>query len=331
MQGAETRQEIQMAKRRKVECVILGSGPAGKTAAIYTTRANLETVVIEGIQPGGQLTITTDVENFPGFEEPIKGPELMERMRKQAERLGAQFISDSCESVDLSKRPFTVRTSDEEIITDTLIICTGASAKFLGLESEEKFLGHGVSTCATCDGFFFKGKDVFVIGGGDVAMEEAFHLAGIANSVTVVHRKVTFRASPANLARAQKHKKIKFILDSVLDEVLGTDKVTGIKVKNLKTNKVDELKADGVFIAIGHKPNTELFQGKLALNDGGYIVTTHGVKTSVEGVFAAGDVQDFIYRQAITAAGFGCAAALEAQRFLEGQEAKTTSGDNAPA
>ncbi len=309
-----------MAIRKKL--TILGSGSAGLTAAIYAARSNLEPLVVQGLQAGGQLTITTDVENFPGFPDGIQGPELMEQMHKQAERFGTQFIYDNAESVDLSKRPFLVRTSQEEIVTDTLLVCTGASAKLLNLESETKLMGHGVSACATCDGFFFKDMTVFVVGGGDTALEEATFLTRFASSVTVVHRRDQFRASAIMVERAKSNPKIKFILDSVVEDIddINKGEVVAIKLKNLKTNQVTSHKADGVFVAIGHKPNTELFVNQLKLTESGYIVT-EGVKTSVRGVFAAGDVQDEVYRQAITAAGTGCAAALEAQWLLESEEA----------
>ncbi len=311
-----------MTIRKKL--TILGSGSAGLTAAIYAARANLEPLVIQGMQAGGQLTITTEVENFPGFPDGIQGPELMEEMHKQAERFGTQFIYDNAESVDLTKRPFTVRTSAEEIITDTLLICTGASAKLLGLESESKLMGHGVSACATCDGFFFRDKEVFVVGGGDTALEEAHFLTRFASSVTLIHRREQFRASAIMVDRVKRNPKIKFILDSALVDVHDMTKgeVTGITIKNLKTNQTQDLPADGVFIAIGHKPNTDLFRGgPLELSEAGYIITD-GVKTKIKGVFAAGDVQDEIYRQAVTAAGTGCMAALEAQWLLETEEAE---------
>ncbi|HEY9773639.1 MAG TPA: thioredoxin-disulfide reductase [Planktothrix sp.] len=300
---------------------ILGSGSAGLTAAIYAARSNLEPLVVQGLQAGGQLTITTDVENFPGFPNGIQGPELMEEMHKQAERFGTQFIYDNAESVDLSKRPFTIKTSGEEIITDTLLICTGASAKLLGLESENKLMGHGVSACATCDGFFFRDKKVFVVGGGDTALEEAGFLTRFATSVTIIHRRDGFRASAIMVDRAKRNPKIDYLLDSVVEDIYDVDKhvVTGLRVRNLLTNKVEEHEADGVFVAIGHKPNTELFQGQLELTENGYIKTV-GVKTNIKGVFAAGDVQDEIYKQAITAAGSGCMAALEAQWLLESEE-----------
>lgn len=309
-----------MAISKKV--TILGSGAAGLTAAIYAARASLEPLVIQGLQTGGQLTITTDVENFPGFPNGILGPTLMEEMLKQAERFGTQFIYDNAEFVDLSKSPFVIKTSGEEIHTDTLIVCTGASAKWLGLESEQKLMGHGVSACATCDAFFFKEKVVFVVGGGDTALEEANFLTRFASVVNLVHRRDSFRASKIMADRAKNNPKINFYLDTVVEDILDISKneVTAIRLKNLKTGKVEELPADGVFIAIGHHPNSDLFKGQLKLNENGYI-WTDGVKTSVPGVFAAGDVQDEIYKQAVTAAGTGCAAALEAQWFLEKLEA----------
>ncbi len=306
----------------KKKVTILGSGSAGLTAAIYAARADLEPLVIQGLQAGGQLTITTDVENFPGFPQGIQGPELMEEMHKQAERFGTQFIYDNAEAVDLSRRPFVIKTSSDEIHTDTLLICTGASAKLLGLESENKLMGHGVSACATCDGFFFKDKVVFVVGGGDTAMEEAMFLTRFASSVTLIHRRDSFRASKIMSDRAKENPKIKWLLNAVIEEILDISKghVTGIKVRDLKTNSLTEMEADGVFVAIGHKPNTELFTGQLDLDESGYLVT-EGVKTKIPGVYAAGDVQDPLYRQAVTAAGTGCMAALEAQWFLEAQEA----------
>jgi thioredoxin reductase (NADPH) len=302
---------------------ILGSGSAGLTAAIYAARANLEPLVIQGLQAGGQLTITTEVENFPGFPEGILGPTLMEEMHKQAERFGTQFIYDNAESVDLTKGPpFIIKTSAEEIHTETLLICTGANAKLLGLESESKLMGHGVSACATCDGFFFRDKRVYVVGGGDTAMEEAMFLTRFASQVTVIHRRDSFRASRIMADRALKTPKVDFMLNTVIEDIYDVSKneVTGLRVRNLETGKVQELTADGVFIAIGHKPNTELFVGQLELSENGYIVTD-GVKTKIPGVFAAGDVQDEVYKQAVTAAGTGCAAALEAQWFLEKLEA----------
>jgi thioredoxin reductase (NADPH) len=323
-----------MPIRKKV--TILGSGSAGLTAAIYAARANLEPLVIQGLQAGGQLTITTEVENFPGFPEGILGPTLMEEMHKQAERFGTQFIYDNAESVDLSKRPFVIKTSAEEIITDTLIVCTGANAKLLGLPSESKLMGHGVSACATCDGFFFRDKRVFVVGGGDTAMEEAMFLTRFASKVTLIHRRDTFRASQIMVDRAKANPKIDFMLNATIEDISDVSKneVTGIKVKDLQTGKVTEMAADGVFIAIGHQPNSELVRGQLDLSENGYIITD-GVKTKIPGVFAAGDVQDEVYKQAVTAAGTGCAAALEAQWFLEKHEAaddkKKVASDLAPA
>ncbi|SRR5579875_1113592 len=314
------RKKVEMIIRKKV--TILGSGSAGLTAAIYAARADLEPLVIQGLQAGGQLTITTDVENFPGFPNGIQGPELMEEMHKQAERFGTQFIYDNAESVDLSRRPFVVKTSSDEVHTDTLLICTGASAKLLGLEAENKLMGHGVSACATCDGFFFKDKTVFVVGGGDTAMEEAMFLTRFATSVTLIHRRDQFRASKIMVDRARDNAKIQWLLNCVIDEINDVEKgyVTGIKVRNIKTGEVKEMPADGVFIAIGHQPNTDLFKGQLDMDENDYLVTD-GVKTKIEGVFAAGDVMDPHYRQAVTAAGAGCKAALEAQWFLEQQEA----------
>lgn len=313
--------------RKKV--TILGSGAAGLTAAIYAARADLEPLVIQGLQAGGQLTITTDVENFPGFPNGILGPTLMEEMTKQAERFGTQFIYDNAEFVDLSKRPFVVKTSGEEVHTDTLIIGTGAQAKWLGLESEQKLMGKGVSACATCDGFFFRDKIVFMVGGGDTAMEEAGFLTRFASSVTLVHRRDFFRASKIMVARAQSNPKIKFMLNCVVDDILDVSKgeVTGIRIRDMKTNEVTEYPADGVFIAIGHHPNSDLFKGQLDMNENGYIITHNGVQTSVPGVFAAGDVQDEVYKQAVTAAGTGCAAALEAQWYLEKMEAAEATKD----
>lgn len=318
-----------MAIRKKL--TILGSGAAGLTAAIYAARADIEPLVIQGLQAGGQLTITTDVENFPGFPNGILGPTLMEEMHKQAERFGTQFIYDNAESVDLSSRPFVIKTSGEEIHTDALIVCTGASAKWLGLESEQKLMGHGVSACATCDAFFFKEKTVFIVGGGDTALEEAIFLTRFASVVNLVHRRDSFRASKIMAERAKNNPKIKFFLNQVVEDIHDVSKgeVTGIRLKDLKTGESRDYPADGVFIAIGHHPNSDLFKGQLELSENGYIITD-GVKTSVPGVFAAGDVQDETYKQAVTAAGTGCAAALEAQWYLErleAQEKKTEYGE----
>jgi thioredoxin reductase (NADPH) len=309
-----------MEKKSHYRVIILGSGAAGLTAAIYAARANLEPLVIEGSQPGGQLTITTDVENYPGFPNGIMGPDLMEKFKEQAVRFGTETLFGEVTSVDLKKRPFLVIVGKESYTCDALIIATGATAKLLGLESEAKLMGHGVSACATCDGFFFKDKNLVVVGGGDTAMEEATFLTKFASDVSVVHRRDTLRASKIMQDRAVKNPKISFIWDSIVDKVYGDPKaggVTGVRLKNLKTGETQDFKTDGLFIAIGHEPNTKLFVGKLDLNPAGYIVTHDGTNTSVSGVFACGDVQDHVYRQAVTAAGTGCMAAIDAERFLE--------------
>ena len=303
--------------------VILGSGPAGATAAIYAARAMLEPVLVAGIQPGGQLTITTEVENYPGFADAIQGPWLMEQMQAQAEHVGTKLIQDTIASVDLAKRPFTlVGDSGTRYKADTLIVATGASANWLGLPSEEKFKGFGVSACATCDGFFFRGKNVAVVGGGNTAAEEALFLTNFADKVTLIHRRPTLRADKTNQMRLAGNQKIEIVYDSVVDEVLGTETprgVSGIKLRNLGSDETKTLAVDGLFIAIGHSPATELFRGQVEMDDDGYIVTKpDSTRTSVPGVFAAGDVKDKIFRQAVTAAGMGCMAALEAERFLAG-------------
>lgn len=303
---------------------ILGSGPAGLTAAIYAARANMEPLVLEGLTPGGQLTITTDVENFPGFTDPIAGPELMEAMKGQAERVGAEVIPDMALHVDLSRRPYTITTNTgREIKTKTVIVATGASAKWLGLPSETALYNKGVSACATCDGFFFRGKNVVVVGGGDTAMEEAMYLSRLAASVTVIHRRDTLRASKIMADRALSNPKLTFIWNTAIKEILDISqgKVTGVRLHNLQTDEETLLPCDGVFIAIGHKPNTDLFKNQLDLDDEGYICVTKGTHTGLPGVYAAGDVHDTIYRQAVTAAGTGCMAAIDVTRFLEMEEA----------
>ncbi len=298
--------------------IIIGSGPAGLTAAIYAARANLSPLLVEGWQAGGQLTTTTEVENYPGFAKGIMGPELMKEMRSQAERFGTVLKTGDVTSVNLKTRPFQIVVDGEETLeTKTLIIATGASPITLGLSNEKRLWGHGVSSCATCDGFFFRGKDLVVVGGGDSAMEEATFLTKFANKVSIVHRRDKLRASKIMQDRATKNEKIAFVWNSVVEDVLGQDVVSGVRIRNVVTGTVWDLPCAGFFLAIGHRPNTVLFAGQLKMNQAGYLITNHGTATDVPGVFAAGDVQDSHYRQAVTAAGTGCMAAIDAERFLE--------------
>jgi thioredoxin reductase (NADPH) len=303
--------------------IIIGSGCAGLTAAIYSARADLQPLVLDGYEPGGQLALTTMVENFPGFPDGILGPELIENARKQAQRFGTEFRAGAVTSVELSRRPFTIVAGKETYQTEALIIAAGASARMLGIESEKNLLGHGVSTCATCDGFFFRGKDILVVGGGDTAMEEATFLTKFAKSVTIAHRRTEFRATKIMLDRAQANEKIKFLTPYIVEEIHNVDNkaVEVVRLRNPDTKEAKELQVEGVFVAIGHDPNTKIFRGLLKMDDAGYILTQDGSKTSVEGVFAAGDVQDHHYRQAITAAGSGCMAAMDAEKFLSGHKA----------
>ena len=303
------------------QVTILGSGPAGLTAAIYAARANLSPLCVEGTQPGGQLTITTDVENYPGFPDGVMGPDLMVQFRKQAERFGTRFLQGDVTQVDLSKRPFKISFGDGKTVeTSTLIIATKTSARLLGIESEKRLMGKGVSACATCDGFFFKNMDIMVVGGGDTALEEATYLTRFAKTVTLVHRRDTLRASKAMQDRATKNPKMKFIWNAVIEEIIGTDEVTGVRLKSSTDGNIQEVSTQGVFIAIGHQPNTKLFKDTLKMNAAEYLVVEQGsTRTNVPGVFAAGDVADHVYRQAITAAGSGCMAAIDAERFLESE------------
>jgi len=302
------------------DVVIIGSGPAGLTAAIYASRANLSPLVIEGLQAGGQLTTTTEVENYPGFSHAIMGPELMKEMRAQAERFGTTFLQGDVTSVGLKEKPFRIVIEGEQPVeARTLIIATGASAIRLGLNNESRLMGHGVSTCATCDGYFFRGKELVVVGGGDSAMEESIFLTKFATRVHVIHRRDKLRASKIMQDRAMKNEKISFVWNSMVEDILGDSVVTGVRLKNVVTGKTSELPCSGVFMAIGHKPNTDLFKGHIEMDAKGYIQATNGTATNVPGVYAAGDVQDSKYRQAVTAAGSGCMAAMDAERYLENQ------------
>ena len=321
-----------MPETHHSKVLIIGSGAAGYTAAIYAARANLHPIVVRGLQPGGQLTITTDVENYPGFAEAVQGPWLMEQMYSQAKNVGTGMFEDTITEVDLKRRPFRAVGDSGDVYTgDTLVIATGASARWLGLESEQKYMGFGVSACATCDGFFFRDKPVAVVGGGNTAVEEAMFLTNFASHVYVVHRRDELRAEKVLQQRLFNNDKIEPLWDSVLDEVVGVDNppgVTGIRIRNVKTDDISEVAVDGVFIAIGHDPNTSLFRGQLGMDDEGYVLTEPGTtRTSVEGVFAAGDVQDKVYRQAVTAAGTGCMSALEAESFLAEREAAAEAAE----
>lgn len=306
--------------KESYKVVIMGSGPAGLTAALYAARANLEPLVFEGPEAGGQLTTTTDVENFPGFPNGIMGPELMDLMREQSERFGAQCVQKAVTAVDFSERPFRVSTSDEQILASTFIISSGATARMLGLPSERELVGYGVSTCATCDGFFFRDKELVVVGGGDSAMEESIFLTKFATRVTVIHRRDKLRASVIMQQRAKENEKIDFVWNAVVEDVLGSrgDGVTGVRIKDIVTGESYVKECQGMFVAIGHTPNSEVFSGQLDMDDNGYLITNNGTsETSVAGVFAAGDIQDTRYKQAITAAGSGCMAAMDAERFIE--------------
>ncbi|HPZ06898.1 MAG TPA: thioredoxin-disulfide reductase [Candidatus Eremiobacteraeota bacterium] len=311
-----------MSDAKLYNVIIIGSGPAGMTAALYTARADLCPVIVEGNQPGGQLTITTEVENFPGFSKGIMGPDLMNEMRKQAERFGSLFIQKNVTAVNFKDRPFRITAGKEDYLSKTVIIATGATARLLGLESEKKLMGHGVSACATCDGFFFRNQEVLVVGGGDSALEEATFLTKFASKVYIVHRRDKLRGSKIMQAKALKNPKIEFIWNSVVEDILGVEEkaVKGVKLRNVLTGEITEKKCDGVFAAIGHTPNTEIFKGQIDIDEKGYIIVKNGSHTNIPGVFAAGDVHDFTYRQAITAAGAGCRAAIDVERYLESTE-----------
>lgn len=306
--------------------IIIGSGPAGLTAAIYAARGSLNPLVVAGREAGGQLTLTTDVDDFPGFEEGIQGPELMAKMRKQAERFNTRFINEDVISVDLKVNPFVIKTENCQLRTKSLIIATGASAKWLGLESEQRLRGRGVSACAVCDGFFFKDKKVVVVGGGDTALREVNYLAKICSKVTIIHRRDKLRAQAALQELVKSRENVDFIWNSEVKEVLGRDKVTGLKIKNTQTGEISQLEIDGLFVAIGHKPNTEFLKGQLPLDDKGYIIVENDTRTKVAGVFVAGDVADYKYRQAVTAAGAGCKAAFEVEEYLQMLKLPTENG-----
>lgn len=310
-----------MGDSNHYKVIIIGSGPAGLTAAIYSARANLNPLILEGSQPGGQLTITTEVENYPGFAEGITGPQLMDEMRKQASRFGSVSKFEIVTDVDFSQRPFTITAEGKQYTADSVIIATGASVRWLGIESEQKFMGFGVSGCATCDGFFFKDKEIIVVGGGDSAMEEASFLTKFASKVYIVHRREGFRSSKIMLERAQKNEKIEFMLNKVIEEIKGEKNVTSVVLKDTQSGEINEMKIDGIFMAIGHIPNTQIFTDKIDSDESGYLKTESGsTRTNIEGVFACGDVQDKIYRQAVTAAGSGCMAAIDAEKYLEMNE-----------